>query len=60
MWNCVELERFARKHLAGKTVFVIPDGDWYTNPLVDTQALLLRSRLRGYGYGIAAHVAAPP
>jgi hypothetical protein len=58
MWDCFELKAFAKEHLAGKTVFVICDADWYDNPLVDTQALLLRSRLRDYG--IDTHVAAPP
>lgn len=61
-----ELWRFAKEHLEGKMVFVVPDADWIDNPMVDWQALLVRTYLReALGEGLAlgdhlVHIAAPP
>jgi hypothetical protein len=41
-----ELAAFARSHLAGKLVCIVPDADAYTKDEVMTQALLCRSTLR--------------
>jgi hypothetical protein len=57
-WDAPELEDFARAYLTGRTVYIVPDADWYDNPLVLCQAMLCRSFLRERG--INAWVAAPP
>lgn len=41
-----------------KPFIVIPDADWFSNPLVDREALFLRSAMRRAGAD--AYVAAPP
>ena len=58
LWPRRELTYFARGHLRGKTVFVVPDADWFENPQVERQALKARSHLRRAG--VNAYVAAPP
>jgi hypothetical protein len=58
LWNAPELRRVAARYLSGKTVYIVPDNDWVENPLVITQAMLLRSFLRRLG--IEAHIASPP
>jgi hypothetical protein len=57
-WTSEELITFAHKYLRGKTVLVVPDGDWFTNWQVERQALKIRTLLRRRG--IEAHVCAPP
>jgi hypothetical protein len=56
LWDALELETFA-KRLQGKTVYIVPDSDWASNPQVSSQAFECRERLRSYG--LDAHVAAP-
>jgi hypothetical protein len=56
MWNEDELLR-AAPLLYGKTVIIVPDGDWFLNSLVETQAKLIRSFLRRR-LNIKAHIAA--
>jgi len=58
LWDSSELRLFAQAYLQGKTVFVIPDADWFTNREVDKQALFVRTLLRWEG--INAYIAAPP
>jgi hypothetical protein len=58
LWDKSELQRFAREHLVGKQVIVVPDADWFTNPQVDRQALYVRQAIRA-AY-VEAHIAAPP
>jgi hypothetical protein len=58
LWDPRELRRFAQQFLQDKIVFIVPDADWYLNPAVDRQALLVRSVIRREG--ISAHIAAPP
>ena len=57
-WDPQELETFATDNLRGKTVLVVPDADWATNPQVERQALKVRTLLRRLG--IDADVCAPP
>jgi hypothetical protein len=59
LWDCDELEIFARHYLEGRTVVIVPDADWQANPLVINQARLCQNRLRRLGVA-AAHVAASP
>jgi hypothetical protein len=57
LWkNFNELKAVAAM-LKDKIVFVIPDADWFTNPAVDMQALLVRSALRRLD--IETYIAAP-
>jgi hypothetical protein len=58
LWNPREVGLFAREYLPGKLVIVVPDADWYDNPQVDRQALLVRTCLRTEG--VQAEIAAPP
>lgn len=60
LWDGRELAEFADKYLRGKTVLVVPDGDWFENPQVERHALKARSYLRRLGLGIDAYVCAPP
>ena len=60
LWKPEELQRFAKDFLAGKTVFVVPDADWIGNPMVDWQALLVRTYLREALGDALVHIAAPP
>lgn len=57
-WDRRELIIFARRHLDGKTVFIVPDADWVTNGMVIRQALKVRTLLRRRG--VDAYCAAPP
>jgi hypothetical protein len=57
MWEAIEFERVAATW-RDKRVVVVPDADWFLNPNVDFQALLLRTRLRRLR--VATHIAAPP
>jgi hypothetical protein len=59
VWDPDQLTRFAREFLVGRTVFIVPDADWFHNQLVDSQAFLIRTCLRDVP-GVSAHVAAPP
>jgi hypothetical protein len=58
MWSALELDEFARKHLAGKVVYVVPDQDWVDNPMVSTQAFLCTDYFKQRG--VEAYVAASP
>lgn len=58
LWFAPEFPAFAKRYLAGKVVYIIPDADWYENDLVMTQAMFCRTYLRKLG--VDAHVAAPP
>jgi hypothetical protein len=42
----------------GRYVVIVPDADWYTNPLVERQAFFCRQFLRNAG--VRACIAAPP
>jgi hypothetical protein len=57
LWNAPELASFTR-YLRDKTVYIVPDADWFKNDAVMTQAMFCRTYLRKRG--IDAHVAAPP
>jgi hypothetical protein len=57
-WKSRELIEFAIEYLHGKTVLVVPDADWATNPQVEWQALKIRTLLRRRT--VDAYVAAPP
>ncbi len=46
MWRADELERFAAEYLTKSAVFIVPDSDWGTNPLVALQAFECREFLR--------------
>ncbi len=59
-WDAKELTSFAKRHLQGKVVLVVPDADWFTNPDVERQAYKIRSLLRRLDIGIDSHVCAPP
>jgi hypothetical protein len=59
MWSAPELGDFAREHLAGKEVYVVPDRDWATNPLVAMQAFLCADYLKKHGVRKAAVAASP-
>jgi hypothetical protein len=58
LWDPRELRLFVKRYLQDKTVFIVPDADWFTNVAVDRQALLVRSCIRRQG--VDAYVAAPP
>jgi hypothetical protein len=58
LWDPPELQQFAEKYLVGKIIVIVPDADWFKNPLVYTQAMLCRSTLRRVR--LDALVAAPP
>jgi hypothetical protein len=58
LWDAPELPQFIEKYLRGKKVVIVPDADWFKNPVVKTQAMLCRSFLRRHG--LEALVAAPP
>lgn len=59
LWDAPELDGFLNAmRLHEKQVVVVPDADWVDNPLVSSQAWLLRTYLRERG--VAAVVAAPP
>ena len=60
LWNPEELWRFAKQYLEGKMVFVVPDADWIDNPMVDWQALLVRTYLREALGDQMVYIAAPP
>lgn len=60
LWKRRELQSFARRFLRGKVVFVVPDADWFSNSLVDLQALLVREVLREVLGDQSVHIAAPP
>ena len=60
LWDREELRRFAEEFLVGKRVFVVPDADWVTNPMVDWQALLVRTYLREVLGEDMVYIAAPP
>ena len=51
--------RWIREVDPDKTFIIIPDADWFSNPLVERQALLLRSCIRRAG-AARAFIAAPP
>jgi hypothetical protein len=57
LWPPGELRQYAG-FLRKKAIYIVPDADWRTNPMVMLQALLCRSFLRKLG--LDAHVAAPP
>lgn len=59
VWTPNEVRQFAREHLIGKTVYVVPDADWIENPLVDQQALFVRTLLRWEGV-LDSFIAAAP
>jgi len=56
MWRADELEAFAEKYMRDAEVIIVPDSDWFTNPLVSLQAFACREWLRRLD--IRAHVAA--
>jgi len=58
LWDPTELREFVRTFLQDKTVYVVPDADWFHNPAVDRQAIYVREIIRGQG--LQAHIAAPP
>jgi hypothetical protein len=60
LWNPREIQWFAREHLQGKTVFVVPDADWIEKEMVDRFALTARTYLREVLGEDRAFVAAPP
>jgi hypothetical protein len=45
-WDAPELEDFARAHLAGKQLYVVPDSDWATNAEVSLAAFAACEALR--------------
>jgi hypothetical protein len=57
-WAAPELPLFAREHLKGERVFVVPDSDWAENSEVIFHAICCREYLRRIG--VDAHIAAPP
>lgn len=59
MWNAPELQNVCRFVLAGKTVVIVPDGDWAYNVMVENQARVFQSRLMEYGVQNVI-IAAPP
>lgn len=58
-WRVPEMAAFADKYLAGKVVFIVPDGDWAKNWQVRSAAIQCSSYLRGFGLE-RVFVAAPP
>jgi hypothetical protein len=58
MWP-PELDAFCRTVLPFHIVVIVPDNDWFSNPLVVAQAFFFRTYLRQQ-FGIWAFVAAPP
>ena len=59
MWRAPELADFAREYLTS-LVYVVPDSDWASNPLVALQAFECRDFLRGILGRDFVHVAAAP
>jgi hypothetical protein len=61
LWDCRELEPFAKNHLIGKRVYVICDSDWQRedDDSVIRQTLQARDALRSFGVD-TAYMAAPP
>lgn len=59
MTECDELPAFCREYLQGKTVVVVPDGDWAMKGEVENLARLAQGRLLQLGAG-KVHIAAPP
>jgi hypothetical protein len=59
LWDAPELKDFVDRYLWGRTVVIVPDADWFENPLVESQARICSSALLRHGVG-AVHVAAPP
>lgn len=60
LWEPEELWHFAKRYLEGTMVFVVPDADWIDNPMVDWQALLVRTHLREALGDHMVYIAAPP
>ena len=58
LWDARELKTFASEHLRDKTVLVVPDADWATNPRVERQGLRVRTLLRRIN--VDAYICAPP
>lgn len=46
LWDYRELQAFTRTFLEGKTIFIVPDADWFENSPVDRHARLVRSLIR--------------
>ena len=59
LWDCPELETFARTYLNGKEIVIVPDADWATNPEVVSQARLCHATLNRYDVA-RVHIAAAP
>jgi hypothetical protein len=59
LWDCDELGSFVDKYLVGRTIVIVPDADWFTNPAVISQARICEATLLRYGVSYT-HVAAPP
>ena len=59
MWPAPELSAFINQYLTEKTVIIVPDADWVSNPLVINQARLCQTFLLRSGVPVV-HVAAPP
>ncbi len=57
LWPAPELEDFARDHLQGLPVFVVPDSDWTDNEMVASQTFLCIDALERFG--VKAYVASP-
>jgi hypothetical protein len=59
LWDCPELEAFAKTYLRDKEVVIVPDADWTDNQQVISQARLCRATLNRHGVA-RVHIAAPP
>ncbi|MFZ2055926.1 MAG: hypothetical protein WAV54_00765 [Acidimicrobiales bacterium] len=59
LWDCQELESFAKAYLKDKEVVIVPDADWIDNREVISQARLCHATLDRYGVA-RVHIAAPP
>ncbi len=58
MWRAPELEKFAVGYLTESLVYIVPDSDWSSNPLVSLQAFECREYLRSLLGQDLVHVAA--
>ena len=59
LWDCNELEAFARTYLKDREVVIVPDADWIVNREVVSQARLCHATLIQYDVK-TVHIAAPP
>jgi hypothetical protein len=60
LWHADELKEFARTHLKGKTVVIVPDADWIDNDLVIAHARSCELFLKRQCDILDCYIAAPP